>query len=168
MDPERGFSPREWVSCANTGPAASSKAKIAAASMNQPYTTRRARVGSGQDGAVPPATGRGKLIVQSAQRLIPNYLATSSSTPTNIRGTLVQPVNKLAAPFETPQRGPALNQMQPQVILSQFGAPIRKPREVPPINPRGSPVWSGGSEKWKPRSAVYVRGVTKCVPLNVE
>src|SRR6266436_111763 len=99
MDPERELSPREWVSCPNTGPAASSNAKIAAASNNQPYATRRARVGAGQDGTVLPVTGRGKLIVQSAQWLIPHYLATSSSTPTNIRGALVQPVNRPAAPF---------------------------------------------------------------------
>src|SRR6266850_1196423 len=143
MDPERGFSPREWVSCANTGPAASSNIKTATASRNQPQARRHARAVVGGEGTVLPLSGRGKLIVQSAQRLIPNYLATSSSTPTNIRGTLVQPVNRLAAPFETPQRGPALNQMQPQVILFQFGAPIRKLREVPPIHPRGSPVCSG-------------------------
>src|SRR5213594_174029 len=99
MDPECELSPREWVSCPNTGPAASRKAKIAAASNNQPYKTRRARVGTGQDGAVLALSSRGRLIVRSAQRLIPNYLATSSSTPTNILGILVQPVNRPAAPF---------------------------------------------------------------------
>src|SRR5882672_513203 len=143
MDPELELSPREWVSCPNTGPVARSNAKTATASRNQVQTTRRAWASTVREGTVSPITGRGKLRVRSAQRLIPIYLATSSSTPTNIRGTLVQPVNRLAAPFETPQRGPALNQMQPQVILSQFGAPIRKPGEVPPIHPRGSPVCSG-------------------------
>src|SRR6266850_8057819 len=128
MDPERELSPREWVSCPNTGPAASSNANIPAASNNQPHATRRARVGAGQNGAVLPLTSRGKHIVKSAQRLIPNYLATSSSTPTNILGTLVQPVNRpVCFLSKTPQRGPALNQMQPQGILSQFEALIENP-----------------------------------------
>src|SRR6267143_6935549 len=93
MDPEGELSLPEWVSCPKTGLAASSNAKIAAASRNQPQATRHARAVVGREGTVLPVTGRGKLIVRSAQGLIPNYLATSSSTPTNICGTLVQPVN---------------------------------------------------------------------------
>src|SRR6266849_633892 len=99
MDPERELSPPEWVSCPNTGLAASSNTKSAAASNNQPQVTRQARAIARREGTVLPTIGRGKLIIKSAQRLIPNYLATSSSTPTNIRGTLVQPVNSSAAPF---------------------------------------------------------------------
>src|SRR6266436_461621 len=97
MDPKRELSPPEWVSCPKTGLAASSKAKIAAASKNQPQARRHARAVAGQEGMLLPITGRGKLIVKSAQRPIPNYLATSSTTPTNIRGMLVQPVNRTTA-----------------------------------------------------------------------
>src|SRR5713101_412752 len=99
MDAEPALSPREWVSCPNTGLAATSNAKTATAARNQSQTTRHARAVAGRKGTVLPVTGRGKLIVRSAQRLIPNYLATGSSTPTNIRSTLVQPVNRPAAPF---------------------------------------------------------------------
>src|SRR6266849_8846166 len=83
MDPERKLSPPEWVSCPKTGLAANINAKIAAASRNQPQATWHARAVAGQEGMVLPVTGRGKLIVRSAQGLIPNYLATSSITPTN-------------------------------------------------------------------------------------
>src|ERR1700730_11945613 len=94
MDAEPELSPRERVSCPNTGPAASSNAKTATAARNQLQTRRHARAVAGRKGTVLPVIGRGKLIVQSALRLIPNYLATSSHTPTNIRGALVQPVNR--------------------------------------------------------------------------
>src|SRR6266850_8339106 len=108
MDPECRLSAALRVSCPKTVPAASSNAKTAAASRNQPHAIRRARAGAGQDGAVLPTTGRGKLIVKSARRLIPNYLATSSSTPTNIRGTLVQPVNTAIRPTgNSPSLAPA-------------------------------------------------------------
>src|SRR6266850_7956794 len=99
MDPECELSSREWGSCPNTGPAASSNAKTATASRNQPQARRHARAVAGGEGTVLPPSSRGRLIVRSAQRLIPNYLATNSSTPTNILGTLVQPVNRPAAPF---------------------------------------------------------------------
>src|SRR6267378_518779 len=93
MEPEPELSAPEWVPCPNAGPAASSNAKAAAASRNQPQATRHASAFAGREGTVSPITGRGKLIVRSVRSLIPNYLATSSNTPTNIRGTLVQPVN---------------------------------------------------------------------------
>src|SRR6266850_1152057 len=93
MDPERELSPPEWFSCPSTGLAASSNPNTVTASRNQPQATRHARAVAGREGTVLPVTGRGKLIVRSAQGLIPNYLATSSSTPTNIHGTLVLPVN---------------------------------------------------------------------------
>src|SRR6267143_650483 len=100
MDPEGELSLPEWVCFTKTALAASSNEKIADASRNQPQATRHARAAvGGREGTVLTVTGRGKLIVRSAQALIPHYLATSSSTPTNIRGTLVQPVNSPFAPF---------------------------------------------------------------------
>src|SRR6267378_3059912 len=122
MDPERKFSRPERVSCPKTGPAASSNPSTDTASKNQPPATRHPRAVAGQEGADLPVTSRGKLIIQSAQRLIPNYLASSSRTPTNIRGTLVQPVNRpVWFLSKLPNEG-QLNQMQPQGILSRFAA----------------------------------------------